>query len=582
MFAMCTTSGGYNFTTLVTVIPDTTAPGPVTGLGETAVGSDWINWAWTNPADLDFNHVELWLNGSFVANTSASSYNVTGLAASTTYQIEVVTVDAVGNRNAPGATDLATTVAGADLTPPAPVTGLGETAVGSDWINWAWTNPADLDFNHVELWLNGTNVANTSASSYNVTGLAASTTYQLTVITVDNVGNRNTPGVSDLAATTSGADLTPPAPVTGVNESGVGTDWIMWAWTNPSDLDFNHVELWLNGTNVANTSGTSYNFTGLLPGTTYQLTIITVDNSGNRNTPGVSDTATTDVIDTVPVVTASATPTSGLIPLAVQFNATVVGGESPLSFAWDFDGDGIVDSTLQNPLYIYNVVGAYTATVNVTDVDGDWDNDSVTINANPVTHDIAVNSINYTKEGRTVYLYDALQINASVTNEGTVSETFTLQFEIDGVVVGSQALTLGAGASTVASFNWGSSSPEGFHTLLVRAVPVAGETDLSDQSSSKVMRTWSVDDLVQSGTRYIVYWAGVAYVPVGNAYVTESFYDLRVEMSSPTALITPPLVQYTDLAPSETKILMWSMAAVPGDVLTVREGNNEVVFSATV
>jgi PKD repeat protein len=582
MFAMCTTSSTYNFTTLVTVIPDTTAPGPVTGLGETAVGSDWINWAWTNPADLDFNHVELWLNGSFVANTSASSYNVTGLAASTTYQIEVVTVDAVGNRNAPGATDLATTVAGADLTPPAPVTGLGETAVGSDWINWAWTNPADLDFNHVELWLNGTNVANTSASSYNVTGLAASTTYQLTVITVDNVGNRNTPGVSDLAATTSGADLTPPAPVTGVNESGVGTDWIMWAWTNPSDLDFNHVELWLNGTNVANTSGTSYNFTGLLPGTTYQLTIITVDNSGNRNTPGVSDTATTDVIDTVPVVTASATPTSGLIPLAVQFNATVVGGESPLSFAWDFDGDGIVDSTLQNPLYIYNVVGAYTATVNVTDVDGDWDNDSVTINANPVTHDIAVNSINYTKEGRTVYLYDALQINASVTNEGTVSETFTLQFEIDGVVVGSQALTLGAGASTVASFNWGSSSPEGFHTLLVRAVPVAGETDLSDQSSSKVMRTWSVDDLVQSGTRYIVYWAGVAYVPVGNAYVTESFYDLRVELSSATALITPPAVQYTNLAPSETKILMWSVAAVPGDVLTVWEGNSEVTFSATV
>jgi PKD repeat protein len=490
MFLMCSTAGPYNFTTLATAGPDLTPPGPVTGLNETAVGSGWINWAWTNPTDLDFNHVELWVNGSFIANTSAAAYNVTGLSASTTYQVEVITVDNVGNRNTPGVTDLATTAAGPDITPPGPVTGLGETAVGTDWINWAWTNPADLDFNHVELWLNGTNVANTSASSYNATSLSANTTYQLTAITVDNVGN--------------------------------------------------------------------------------------------RNTPGVSDTATTGVLDSSPNVTASAAPTSGVIPLAVQFNATVVGGDAPLSYAWDFDSDGSVDSTLQNPLYIYNIAGTYAAVVNVTDADGDWDTDSVTINANPVTHDIAVNYLNYTDEGRTVYLYDAMQVNASVTNEGTVAETFTLQLVIDGGVVSSQSITLGAGASTVASFDWANATPEGFHDIMVRALPVAGETDLSDQSRSKTARVWSVDDIVDDSTRYIVYWAGVAYVPVLNSYVAETFYDLRAELTSTTAIITPPAVQYVTLAPSETRILMWSVAAVPGDVLTAVEGNNEVTFSTTV
>jgi PKD repeat protein len=583
-FGVCSSAGVYNFTTSVTVIPDLTAPGPVSGLGESGAGSDWIQWAWTNPVDADFNHVEIWVNGSFVANTSGTSYNVTGLSPSTTYTVEIITVDNAGNRNAPGMTDSASTTAGADLTPPAPVTGLGETAVGTNWVNWAWINPVDLDFNHVELWLNGTNIANTSASSFNVTGLVQNTTYQLTVITVDNVGNRNTPGVSDLATTASSVlpDLTPPAPVTGLNETAVGTDWINWAWINPADLDFNHVELWLNGTNVANTSASGYNFTGLTPATAYQLTVITVDNVGNRNTPGVSDSASTAAVDTVPVVTASAAPTNGLIPLAVQFNATVVGGEAPLSYAWDFNGDGVVDSVLQNPIGIYNTAGTFTATVNVTDVDGDWDTDSVTVTSSAVTHDIAVLSVNYTKEGRTVYLYDNIQVNASVANQGTVSETFNLQLEIDGVVVSTQVLTLGSGALALASFNWSSAGPEGFRTVLVRAVPVVGEGDLSDNSASKTVRVWSVNDIVSGSTRYIVYWAGSAYVPVGNAYVHETFYDLRVELTSPTALITPPAVQTITLAPSETRILVWSVAAIPGDVLTAVEGNNEVTFSTTV
>jgi PKD repeat protein len=581
-FGVCTSAGTYNFTTGATVIPDLTPPGDVSGLGESGAGSDWIQWSWTNPADADFDHVEVWVNGSFVANTSGTSYNVTGLSPSTEYAVEIITVDTTGNRNTPGTTDSASTTAGADLTPPAPVTGLGETAVGADWINWAWTNPSDLDFNHVELWLNGTNIANTSGSSYNVTGLSANTTYELTLVTVDNVGNRNTPGVSDSATTSTGADLTAPGPVSGLGETAVGADWINWAWTNPSDVDFNHVELWLNGTNVANTSGTSYNATGLAANATYQLTVITVDNVGNRNTPGVSDSASTNPADTVPVVTASASPNSGLIPLMVQFNATVMGGEAPISFAWDFNSDGIVDSTLQNPLGIYNLPGVYTATVNVTDVDGDWDTDSVAVTASGVTHDVAVLSVNYTKEGRTVYLYDNLQVNASVANQGAVSETFNLQLEIDGVVVANQVLTLGSGASTLATFNWSNVGPEGFRTVLVRAVPVAGEGDLSDNSATKTVRVWSVDDIVSSSTRYIVYWAGSAYVPVGNAYVHETFYDLQVQLTSPTAVIGAPALRSITLLPSETQILVWTVAAIPGDVLTAVEGNNEVTFSTTV
>jgi PKD repeat protein len=495
MFAMCTTSGGYNFTTLVTAVPDTTPPGPVTGLGETAVGNNWINWAWTNPADLDFNHVELWLNGTNIANTSSNSYNVTGLSASTTYQLEVVTVDNTGNRNAPGVTDLATTTSGADVTPPGPVTGLGETAVGSSWINWAWTNPSDLDFNHVELWLNGTNIANTSAASYNVTGLSATTTYQLTVITVDNVGNRNTPGVSDTAATTA--------------------------------------------------------------------------------------------VDTVPVVTVSATPTSGDVPLLVQFNATVVGGEAPLSFAWDFDGDGFTDSTAQNPVFIFNLPATYTVVVNVTDADGDSDTDSVVVTVGSATHDIAVTSITHSKVGTTAYLWDQIDVTSNVQNQGTAAETVTVQLEVDGVVVNSTAVVVGVGATVPVTLRYNATSA-GFNSVVMRAVPVPGEGDLADQIQSTSIRVWSVEDIISLSTRELflstsVVLAGgsfTAFLPVQNSYAIQGFDDLRVEIwsSNPAAFGVASPVQFIDLSGGEFELVQWNVNALaPGMyVISASLGNNEI------
>jgi len=32
-----------------------------------------------------------------------------------------------------------------------------------------------------------------------------------------------------------------------LNEINNGTTWILWKWTNPSDSDFNHTEVWVGG-----------------------------------------------------------------------------------------------------------------------------------------------------------------------------------------------------------------------------------------------------------------------------------------------------------------------------------------------
>ncbi|MGC4852757.1 ThuA domain-containing protein [Micromonospora sp. DT4] len=68
-----------------------------------------------------------------------------------------------------------------------------------------------------------------------------------------------------------------------------------------------------------------------------------------------------------PVVTATATPATGTAPVAVAFDGTATDaeGDTPLTYAWDF-GDGGTASTL-DASHTYTSVGAFTATLTVTD-----------------------------------------------------------------------------------------------------------------------------------------------------------------------------------------------------------------------
>ncbi|MBL8164924.1 MAG: PKD domain-containing protein [Anaerolineae bacterium] len=65
----------------------------------------------------------------------------------------------------------------------------------------------------------------------------------------------------------------------------------------------------------------------------------------------------------------SVTPISGTAPLTVTFNNTSTG--SIASYAWDFNGDGVTDSSDRAPLpFTFTEPGNYTVTLTVTGVDG--------------------------------------------------------------------------------------------------------------------------------------------------------------------------------------------------------------------
>jgi cytochrome c len=75
-----------------------------------------------------------------------------------------------------------------------------------------------------------------------------------------------------------------------------------------------------------------------------------------------------------PIPRIQATPSRGEAPLTVTFTST--GTTDPdgdtLRYAWDFNGDGIVDSRQPNAVYTFTENGNYRPTLKVTDPTGRW------------------------------------------------------------------------------------------------------------------------------------------------------------------------------------------------------------------
>ncbi len=322
------------------VSTDTTPPaavdaGTVTGsiVGTTAT----LNW--TNPADVDFSHVEItWTPNAPTApvRVPASGTGTPGDPGSyantefdntpaTEYTFLIAAVDTNGNRSTE--TSFAITSASADTTPPGNVTDITATVVPGTPANTVdvtitWTNPTDDDFSHVEItWTPNAPTAPVrveNATTYTATALPElenNGTYTFTIVSVDTAGNKPDETSGQAAPTTSvSTDTTPPAAVDAGTVTGsiAGTTATL-NWTNPADVDFSHVEItWTpnaptapvrvpaSGTGTPGDPG-SYTNTEFdnTPATEYTFLIAAVDTNGNRSTE-TSFAITTASLDTTP------------------------------------------------------------------------------------------------------------------------------------------------------------------------------------------------------------------------------------------------------------------------------------------
>jgi PKD repeat protein len=76
--------------------------------------------------------------------------------------------------------------------------------------------------------------------------------------------------------------------------------------------------------------------------------------------------------------------TAGYAPLMVQFTDQSAGNIT--AWAWDFNNDGHIDSTAQNPVYTYQNTGTYSVNLTVSGpggVDSKVRHDYINVNATP-------------------------------------------------------------------------------------------------------------------------------------------------------------------------------------------------------
>ena len=126
--------------------------------------------------------------------------------------------------------------------------------------------------------------------------------------------------------------------------------------------------------------------------------------------------------DSQPVADANAVPTSGVVPLAVNFTGSVTGGDSPLTYFWNFQ-DG-TNSTSQNPQHTFTSAGIYNVSFKVTDNDGDISTDYVLITVNdPFDFSVAASP-----SSGTVLFGKNISTNFTVTLVSGVSQSVSLSY----------------------------------------------------------------------------------------------------------------------------------------------------------
>ena len=329
---------------------DTQAPSVPAGLTATTISASQINLTWTAATDnIGVKGYQVFLNNAVIGTTSGTSYQLTGLAAGTTYNFRVNAFDAANNYSGWTPTAVvAKTTAVADTSPPSVPTGLTGAAVSNTQINLTWTASTDnVGVKGYYVYLNDVALAVTTTPSYKHTGLIAGTTYNYRVSAYDAVPNHSawTAPVAVKTTGTAPADTTPPSVPSGLAGTAVSNTQINLTWTAATDnVGVKGYQVFLNDAMIATSSTPSFQHTGLAAATTYNYRVNAFDAANNYSgwtvTPvAVKTTGTTATTPAAGILWSCAFPNSPT-NCGFQEQSKVAGRGSVVNFGRD-DGTAL-------------------------------------------------------------------------------------------------------------------------------------------------------------------------------------------------------------------------------------------------
>lgn len=215
---------------------DEEAPTAPTNLSASNITETSFTLSWTASTDnIGVTGYDVYQDGSIIGTTTNTNYNVDGLSASTTYTYTVKAKDAAGNVSA-ASNALDVTTATADTEAPTAPTNLASSDITTSSFTLSWTASTDnVEVAGYDVFQDGSIIGSTANTSYNVTGLSASTTYSYTVKAKDAAGNVSAAS-SALDVTTLAGNTAPIADAGGPYSGDEGTA-IAFDGTGSSDAD---------------------------------------------------------------------------------------------------------------------------------------------------------------------------------------------------------------------------------------------------------------------------------------------------------------------------------------------------------
>lgn len=183
-----------NFTITAGTI-DNTAPTAPTNLAASGTTQSTTNLSWTASTDnVAVTGYDVYQGATVIGTTASTTYNVTGLTPSTAYTFSVRAKDAAGNLStASNTVNVTTTAPVVDTTAPSAPTNLAASGTTSSSTNLSWTASTDnVAVTGYDVYQGATVIGTTASTTYNVTGLSASTAYTFSVKAKDAAGNVST------------------------------------------------------------------------------------------------------------------------------------------------------------------------------------------------------------------------------------------------------------------------------------------------------------------------------------------------------------------------------------------------------
>ena len=261
-----------------------------------------------------------------------------------------------------------------------------------------------------------------------------------------------------------------------------------WAW------DFGDT-----GTSTAQSPSHQYTAAG-----TYTVTLTATNIAGSD---AEVKTGYIVVLPLPPVANFNKNVSGGQAPLSVQF--TDQSTNSPTSWAWDFQNNGTIDSTEQNPVFVYTAAGSYS--INLT-----------ASNAGGSNYRLKENNIVVTDTPAPVAGFTATPL----TGTAPLTVTFT---DSSTNTPTSWAWTFGDGATSTDQNPVHQYTTAGNYTVNLTATNAAGPGS-------------------EEKTDYIIVSAAPVIAPVA---------DFTVSPNTPTTGTVPLFVRFTDLSTNEPTSWAW-------------------------